>query len=118
MEVRPLNEDAVPPKDTFVDPRVRELFVSFELAIEPANIALVTVLVSPVVTIVPFVAGIVIMVLVPATAAGISSTEPEVEPGIVTESIPFKANELEDLPRATPVVPMYVVGAAVAIAVT
>ena len=56
-----------PPKETDCPFTVTELFANLALAIEPANIALVTVPVSPVVTIVPVVAGKVIVV-VPATA--------------------------------------------------
>jgi len=56
------------------------LFANLLLAILPANIALVTVPVSPVVTIVPAVAGRAIVV-VPATAGADNVTVPEVAPG-------------------------------------
>jgi hypothetical protein len=57
------------------------------LAIEPANIVLVTVPVSPVLTTVPETAGKV-SVLVPATAAGVKVILPEVEPGNPILEIP------------------------------
>lgn len=67
------------------------LLVSLLLAIEPANMVFVTVPVSPVVIIVPVVAGIVKIVPVPATAVGISCTLPEVDPGKVALKIPVSA---------------------------
>jgi len=51
-----------PPRETVCPFTVTELLVNFELAIEPASIALVTVAESPVVTTVPEVAGKVIVV--------------------------------------------------------
>jgi hypothetical protein len=53
----PSNVVEVAPKATLVEPIVTLEFVSLALAIEPANIVLVTVPVSPVVTIVPATAG-------------------------------------------------------------
>jgi hypothetical protein len=65
-----------------------EIVLSFVSAIEPASIVLVTVPESPVVMIVPVVAGIVRTVPVPTAAVGISCTVPDVEPGSVTLKIP------------------------------
>lgn len=59
--VKPDKDDAVAPKDTLVEPIVTLEFVSLLLAIDPANIVLVTVPVSPVVTIVPATAGTLIL---------------------------------------------------------
>jgi len=86
----PAMEDAVPPKETLVDPIVMELLASLAFEIEPANMVSVTVPASPVVINVPVVAGSVIVV-VPAIAAGCSSTDPDVDPGIVTLKIPVRA---------------------------
>ena len=81
------------------------LLASLALAMLPASIVLVTVPVSPVVTTVPVVAGKVMTVPVPAAAAGVSCTEPLVEPGSVTLLIPVKARLALLLLRATEVVP-------------
>ena len=79
-----------PPRDTGVPLIVIDEFCSFPLAIEPANIVLVTDPVSPVVTNVPAVAGRVIDVL-PATAGAVIVTLPEVDPDNCTlgETSPF-----------------------------
>lgn len=61
-------------------------FTNLLLAIDPANIVLVTVPVSPVVTIVPAVAGSAIVV-VPATAGADIVIEPEVAPGSCTVGV-------------------------------
>jgi hypothetical protein len=74
------------------------------LSIEPANIALVTVPVSPVVITVPVTGGKVI-VLVPAIAVGCKIIVPEVEPGRATDEIPVNAWLEDDLFNATAVVP-------------
>ena len=78
-EVKPANVVTVAPRDTAVEPIVTELFVSLALAIEPANIVLVTDPVSPVVTTVPVIAGRVI-VFVPAAAVAAKVIVPDVEP--------------------------------------
>ena len=64
------------------------LFDNLLLAILPANIALVTVPESPVVINVPDVAGSVIWVAPPATAAGVSVIVPDVAPGIAIDRMP------------------------------
>lgn len=79
------------------------------MAIDPANIVLVTVPVSPDVMTVPVVAGKVKTVPVPAVAAGIISTDPELEPGIVIDKTPPNAKFADARFKATPVVPMYTV---------
>jgi len=82
VEVTLVSPDKVvllPPKAITVDPIVTELLESLAFAIEPANMALVTVPESPDVITVPVVAGNVIVV-VPATAAGCNVTVPEVDP--------------------------------------
>jgi hypothetical protein len=66
-----------------------EMVLNLLSAIEPESIVLVTVPESPVVMIVPVVAGIVRTVPVPTTAVGMSCTVPEVEPGRVTLEIPL-----------------------------
>ena len=72
---------ALPPR-AMDDPfTVTELFDNFAFAMEPESIALVTVLLSPVVTTVPVVAGSVKIVPVPAKAAGVICTDPLVDPG-------------------------------------
>jgi hypothetical protein len=63
--------------------------VILEVAILPANIVLVTVPVSPVVTNAPDVAGSVIDV-VPAIAVGVIVIVPEVDPGNAILEIPVK----------------------------
>lgn len=106
--VNPAMVVTVEPKGTFVEPIVTELLINLALAIDPANIVLVTVPVSPVVITVPVVAGNVI-VLVPATATGVTVIVPEVDPGIATLKIPVNAWFAEDLVKPTAVVPTYVV---------
>jgi hypothetical protein len=101
----------LPPRDTAFPFTVTLLFANLALAIEPANIVLVTVPVSPVVTKVPVLAGRVSTIPVPATALGISCTDPEVAPGRVTLLIPVRARLAEALFRATEVVPIKVVSA-------
>ena len=80
------------------------LFANLLLAMEPANIVLVTVDVSPVVITVPVVAGNVI-VLVPAIAAACNVTVPDVEPGNCTLEIPVNAWFALERFSATAVVP-------------
>ena len=82
------------------------LFDNFAFAIEPASIVLVTVPVSPVVTIVPVVAGIVRIVPVPTAAVGTNWTVPLVLPGNVIELIPVNAKFAEVRFNATDVVPI------------
>ena len=105
-EVKPARVVLDEPKEIEVVPIVVELFDSLLLAIEPANIVLVTVALSPVVTIVPVVAGNVIIVPDPAVAVGISCTDPDVDPGSVKLDMPVRAKFADDLLRATDVVPM------------
>ena len=69
---------------------------------------LVTVPVSPVVTNVPVVAGIVIVV-VPAVAVGTRVIVPEVAPGKAILEIPVSAKLAEDLFNAIDVVPIFTV---------
>ena len=64
--------------------------LSLLYAILPASIVFVTVPLSPVVMMVPVVAGRVIVV-VPAAAAGCRVTVPEVAPGNATLEIPVRA---------------------------
>lgn len=80
-------------------------FASFAFAIDPASMVLVTVPVSPDVMTVPVVAGMVKTVPVPAVAAGINWTEPEVEPGKVTLVMPVNAWLADARFNATEVVP-------------
>lgn len=77
------------------------------LAIEPASIVLVTVPVSPDVMAVPVVAGSVNTVPVPAVAAGIICTVPDVVPGNVTLEMPVSARLAEARFNAIAVVPTY-----------
>ena len=67
------------------------LFANLALAMLPANMVLVTVPESPEVITVPVVAGMVNTVPVPAAAAGINCTDPEVDPGNVTLVMPVNA---------------------------
>jgi hypothetical protein len=78
-ETNPTKVVTVAPNATAVEPIVTELFNNLALAIEPANIVLVTVPVSPVVITVPEIAGNVIVV-VPAIAEGIKVVVPDVDP--------------------------------------
>jgi len=78
-DVKPARVVLEAPSAIAVLPTVIELFNSLALAIEPASIVLVTVPVSPVVTIVPVTAGRVI-VFVPAVAVAAKVIVPEVEP--------------------------------------
>ena len=82
-----------------------EIVLSLVSAIDPANIVLVTVPVSPDVIAVPVVAGSVKTVPVPATAAGTTCTDPDVDPGIVALKIPVNAWLAEARFKATAVVP-------------
>ena len=59
---------AAAPRVRVCDPRDTAVLANLALAIDPANIVLVTVLVSPVVIKVPVVAGSVATVPVPAVA--------------------------------------------------
>lgn len=68
-----------------------EAFMSALTIVPSRIIVLVTVPVSPDVITVPVVAGIVSTVPIPAAAAGISCTDPEVAPGNVTLEIPVNA---------------------------
>ena len=96
------------PRLIAVVPTVTALFANLALAIDPANIVFVTVPVSPVVTSVPAVAGIVIAV-VPAVAAGVNVIVPLVAPGMARLVIPVNPKlELARL-RVTAVVPTYIV---------
>lgn len=117
-DVKPARVVLDAPNEIVVEPIVKLLLTSLPLAIEPANIELVTVPVSPVVTTIPVVAGSVIIVPVPAVEAGITWIEPDVDPGSVTELIPVSAKLALALFRATAVVPMYVVSVEFAIPVT
>jgi len=78
-DVNPARVVLEAPSAIAVVPTVIELFTSLVLAIEPANIVLVTVPVSPVVITVPVTAGKVI-VFVPATAADAKVIVPDVAP--------------------------------------
>jgi hypothetical protein len=114
-EVNPASVVELAPSAIAVVPTVTELFTNLLLAILPANIVLVTVLVSPVVTTVPVVAGSVNTVPVPAIAAGTICTLPEVAPGSVTLKMPVSAKFALPRFRATDVVPIKWVSARLAI---
>jgi hypothetical protein len=79
VSVKPEKELALLPKEIEVEPMVTEELVNLALAIDPANMVLVTVPESPVVTTLPVVAGSV-MVLVPAVPVATRLMVPEVEP--------------------------------------
>ena len=104
--VKPASVVSLLPRAIAVVPIVTLLFASLALAILPANIVLVTVPESPVVTTVPVVAGKVITVLVPAVAAGIICTLPDVLPGSVTLDMPVSAKLALVRFKATAVVPI------------
>jgi hypothetical protein len=79
VRVRPDTPVVVEPSVRVVLPRVTVELDNLALAIDPASIVLVTVAVSPVVTIVPVTAGSV-STLVPAVALARTVTVPDVEP--------------------------------------
>lgn len=97
-----------PPKLTADPLIVTDELVSLALAIDPANMVLVTVPVSPDVISVPAVAGIV-MAVVPATAAGVIVIVPDVAPGRAMLRIPVSAWLADERFSVKAVVPIYAV---------
>jgi hypothetical protein len=100
-EVEPLNLIPVLPKTGNT-----ESTAVVPVPVVLANIVVVTVPESPVVTTVPVVAGNV-MVVVPAVAVGWRVTVPDVAPGKATLLMPVSARFVDVLFKATAVVPTY-----------